>query len=540
MEGQVGGLAGHGEVHCRAVPGAPPAVLGDAACDAGCLLVVGPTRRGRAGAALLGTTAQRVLHGARIPVLVLRGALPPAPRVLFCVDVASPDAAATVRRGLAAVAALFPGVAVRGTRCSWWWGWRWTFPSPGLHDRLAAAARERLDAFVAELPEGRRAGGAARAHRRPRPRGGGRGRGVVRGAGGGGDARPRRRGPGAAGERGRGGGARRALQRAGGPVTARMRASPGRSSRHADALPRRRALARAVTAGSSRHADAFPRRRALARAVTAGSNRLADALPRRRALARAVILRERPRGTRTVHGPRARPKNLVAPRPAPARARDRRGSGHGGGCAPARPDSSVGAIRHGMDPAGASLRMTAGSGRHADAFSRRRFPFRARGGGMQSPHPDAPVILIAERDQHGPRAPIVLPGQGRARRGVRGRRAGRAGARPRPSPRARRHGDPDPPARRAGAVPPPARGPRHRPHPRRRLQHPRRRGPRRRGGGQRVPAQAARGIRLRGRGAGPDRAAPIRRPGGSNVPRDNRPGTPRRDARSPPTTRPAG
>jgi hypothetical protein len=53
MEGQVGGLAGHGEVHS--------AVLGEAACDAGCLLVVGPTRRGVAGAALLGTTAQRVL-----------------------------------------------------------------------------------------------------------------------------------------------------------------------------------------------------------------------------------------------------------------------------------------------------------------------------------------------------------------------------------------------------------------------------------------------------------------------------------------------
>jgi nucleotide-binding universal stress UspA family protein len=152
MEGQVGGLAGHGEVHCRALPGAPPAVLGDAACDAGCLLVVGPTRRGTAGAALLGTTTQRVLHGARIPVLVLRSELPPAPRVLFCVDVASPHAAATVARGLAAAASLSPGTAIEA-RVLLVVGLEMDLPIPGLHDHLAAAARERLDAFLAELGE---------------------------------------------------------------------------------------------------------------------------------------------------------------------------------------------------------------------------------------------------------------------------------------------------------------------------------------------------------------------------------------------------
>jgi nucleotide-binding universal stress UspA family protein len=153
MEGQVGGLAGHGEVHCQAVPGAAPAVLGDAACDAGCLLVVGPTRRGEAGAALLGTTAQRVLHGARIPVLVLRREIPASPRVLFCVDVASPHAAATVERGLAAVAALTPG-AVPDARALLVVRLEVDLPIPGLHDRLAAAARERLDAFVAGLADG--------------------------------------------------------------------------------------------------------------------------------------------------------------------------------------------------------------------------------------------------------------------------------------------------------------------------------------------------------------------------------------------------
>jgi nucleotide-binding universal stress UspA family protein len=161
LEGQVGGLAGHGEVHCQAVAGAAPAVLGDAACDAGCLLVVGPTHRGEAGAALLGTTAQRVLHGARIPALVLRREIPPAPRVLFCVDLASPYAAATVERGLAVVEALSSGQAEKA-RVLAVVRLEVDLPIPGLHERLAASARERLaasarerlEAFVASLPKG--------------------------------------------------------------------------------------------------------------------------------------------------------------------------------------------------------------------------------------------------------------------------------------------------------------------------------------------------------------------------------------------------
>lgn len=152
LEGQVGGLAGHGEVHCRAAAGAAPAVLGEAACDAGCLLLVGPTRRGDARAALLGTTAQRVLHGARIPVLVLRGEIPASPRVLFCVDVASPHAAATVERGMAIVEAVSPGEAE--ARALLVVRLEVDLPVPGLHERLAEPARERLDAFVAGMPEG--------------------------------------------------------------------------------------------------------------------------------------------------------------------------------------------------------------------------------------------------------------------------------------------------------------------------------------------------------------------------------------------------
>ncbi len=153
LEGQVGGLAGHGEAHCRAVAGAAPDVLGDAAREPGCLLVVSPTHRGRVGAALLGTTAQRVLHDTRAPVLVLRGELPASPRVLFCVDLASPGAAATVERGLAAVEALCPGPAAEA-RVLVVVGLETDLSLPGLHDWLDGAARERLGAFVGELPEG--------------------------------------------------------------------------------------------------------------------------------------------------------------------------------------------------------------------------------------------------------------------------------------------------------------------------------------------------------------------------------------------------
>jgi nucleotide-binding universal stress UspA family protein len=152
LEGQVGGIAGCGEVRCRAEPGAAPAILHEATCGGDCLLVVGPTRRGETGAALLGTTAQRVLHGARTPVLVLRGELPPSPRVLFCVELGSPGAARMVREALELVATLCsePPVA----RALLVVGMEIDLPIPGLHDRLAGHARERLDAFIAELPAG--------------------------------------------------------------------------------------------------------------------------------------------------------------------------------------------------------------------------------------------------------------------------------------------------------------------------------------------------------------------------------------------------
>jgi nucleotide-binding universal stress UspA family protein len=153
LEGQLGGLAGECEVHCRAEAGQASAVLHEATCGGDCLLAVGPTRRGRMGAALLGTTAQRVLHGARMPVLVLHGELATCPRVLFCVDVGSPGALGMVERGLAVIRALCTKEVVEA-RILLVVGLEMDLPIPGLHDHLASAARARLDAFLAELPEG--------------------------------------------------------------------------------------------------------------------------------------------------------------------------------------------------------------------------------------------------------------------------------------------------------------------------------------------------------------------------------------------------
>lgn len=211
LEGQVGSLAGECEVHCRAEPGAAPAVLHEATCGGECLLVVGPTRRGRAGAVLLGTTAQRVLHGARTPVLVLHDALPPCPRVLFCVEPGSRAARRTVEEGLSVVRALCTAEAVEA-RVLLVVGLEMDLPIDGLHDRLARAARERLDTFIADLPAGISAVPRVRTGA-PAREGGRRSRGVARGPGRGGEPRTDGRGQGAAGERGGGGRAGCPLQR---------------------------------------------------------------------------------------------------------------------------------------------------------------------------------------------------------------------------------------------------------------------------------------------------------------------------------------
>ncbi len=147
LEGQVGGLGLAGKVACRAAAGRPDEVLEAATADGDALLVLGPTHRSRPGSAFLGTTAQRVLHRARTPVLVLKRGLAGPLRVLYAADPAWEGSARMMERGAELAASLTPApfaaqraIAVIGLELD--------APIPGLHDRLAPAAEERLSAAI--------------------------------------------------------------------------------------------------------------------------------------------------------------------------------------------------------------------------------------------------------------------------------------------------------------------------------------------------------------------------------------------------------
>jgi nucleotide-binding universal stress UspA family protein len=149
LEGQVRALTRRGRVFCAAVRGEPHRVLADAAerVDAD-LVVVGSTRRGALARTLLGTTAQRVLHGARRPVLVVHPPLrAPVARVLLTTDLSElsevvHDAAVELVDGL------FGGdtPALRSLLVS---GHDHTLP-PGMPGGPGAAAEPSLQRFLRE------------------------------------------------------------------------------------------------------------------------------------------------------------------------------------------------------------------------------------------------------------------------------------------------------------------------------------------------------------------------------------------------------
>jgi universal stress protein E len=95
-------------IHCHALCGSPQAaVQAVVAREKPDLVVIGATRHGRIGQAILGTTAQRVLRAARVPVLVLRGTLPARlKRVLLTTDL-SRFSAGIHEQGLDVVESLF-------------------------------------------------------------------------------------------------------------------------------------------------------------------------------------------------------------------------------------------------------------------------------------------------------------------------------------------------------------------------------------------------------------------------------------------------
>lgn len=92
----------------HAMAGAPaPAILEIAGQVHADLILVGSARPDRLGARFLGTTAQRVLRGADVPVLVVRRPLRAPPRrVLLTTDLSDPSAAVH-EQALDTIAALF-------------------------------------------------------------------------------------------------------------------------------------------------------------------------------------------------------------------------------------------------------------------------------------------------------------------------------------------------------------------------------------------------------------------------------------------------
>jgi universal stress protein E len=137
---------------CSVVVGPPALAILTAAREADAdLLVVGTGRGGRLARAFLGTTAQRVLRGAEVPVLVVRTPVRrPLERVLLTTDL-SEFGAALHRRGVEAVGATFgQPEAVRSLHVVA----TPPLPAPVPRDAMQARMREALDRFVADLESG--------------------------------------------------------------------------------------------------------------------------------------------------------------------------------------------------------------------------------------------------------------------------------------------------------------------------------------------------------------------------------------------------
>lgn len=131
---------------CHAIAGpAGPAILDVAESVHADLVVVGAARPGRLLAPFLGTTAQRVLRGTAVPVLVVRRRLQgPLRRVLLTTDL-SELSAAVHEQGLDTVAALFGDpLTVRSLLVVPYL----IVPSPLPQESLDAAASGELEAFL--------------------------------------------------------------------------------------------------------------------------------------------------------------------------------------------------------------------------------------------------------------------------------------------------------------------------------------------------------------------------------------------------------
>ncbi|HET7462702.1 MAG TPA: universal stress protein [Longimicrobium sp.] len=138
--------AGAGEAVCHVARGSPAQALVRLAAELEAdLMIVGAARRARLGRPILGTTAQRVLRAAAVPVLVVRvPVLAPLGRVLLTTDL-SELSGAVHEAALYTVEAYFG--APKQVRSLLVLGWS-ALPAPLTADAVMDAARGQLTAFL--------------------------------------------------------------------------------------------------------------------------------------------------------------------------------------------------------------------------------------------------------------------------------------------------------------------------------------------------------------------------------------------------------
>lgn len=135
------------DVRCHAIEGSAGRALLELADEVEAdLIVVGATRRGRVWRNLLGTTADRVIRGARVPVLVLHQPLGDAVRRVLLTTDLSEESAALHDRGIAAAEALFGGGLELRTLLVVWFDMM--LPPPLREDSLKEAAAAELARFL--------------------------------------------------------------------------------------------------------------------------------------------------------------------------------------------------------------------------------------------------------------------------------------------------------------------------------------------------------------------------------------------------------
>ncbi|HEX6748900.1 MAG TPA: universal stress protein [Longimicrobium sp.] len=154
LEAQVARF-GYDRIRCHSVEGSPGRTLVELASreHAG-LIVVGATRRGRFWRNLLGTTADRVIRGSPVPVLVVHQPFAaPVRRVLLTTDLSHESARLHDRGADTAVALFGDRLALRTLMVVWF---DVLLPPPLKEDALREEAQAELRAFVAERPRGAR------------------------------------------------------------------------------------------------------------------------------------------------------------------------------------------------------------------------------------------------------------------------------------------------------------------------------------------------------------------------------------------------